>query len=434
MDNQLLIILNRKLDDLIAGGEKDAEVLRNALKEELQYYVLNFIYHHPVYSGWVMYGGSALRIYRDLDRMSVDLDFEINNPITDIFLNNLKIELENYFLSAYNFNSKFLLITPKNNRGFLLKFIIGDDLSVKHPSKQVHIKIDLNYFTALKIVYEKIPVSHNQLSFMINTYNMSALMASKIAAIILRGERGIGKEIYEEKGRDIYDLLWYMEQKIVPDLDYLKAKGIDISDLRTLFDKLTIKMSSVNNKNLENDLLPLFLDRGYIQDWIRNWLGRYFLLLNSYNIGNILALREVIIREDLTNDNFSFTFAYNTNEEKIFRIIYTISAYWIIFKDKEFDLSSDIRDEDYLDNYMDINNVCFAISTIGEKYKNKLLQYAAVFYKKNENYFKKTKNVVFGDKIITKVIRMDANEFNQKEQIVLNKSALISCELEDLLK
>ena len=41
---------------------------------------------------------------------------------------------------------------------------------------------------------------------------------------------------------------------------------------------------------------------------------------------------------------------------------------------------------------------------------------------------------MFGDNIITKIIRMTADNLNTKEQILLNKSALISCELDDLLK
>ena len=44
-----LTTLKRKLDDLAAYGDLDAETRRNALKEELQFYVLNFIYHHPEY-------------------------------------------------------------------------------------------------------------------------------------------------------------------------------------------------------------------------------------------------------------------------------------------------------------------------------------------------------------------------------------------------
>jgi len=66
--------------------------------------------------------------------------------------------------------------------------------------------------------------------------------------------------------------------------------------------------------------------------------------------------------------------------------------------------------------------------------EEKLKQYATLFYRKTEKYFKKTNGVMLGDAIITKVIRMTADNLNQKEQIVLNKSALLSCELDDLLK
>ena len=55
-------------------------------------------------------------------------------------------------------------------------------------------------------------------------------------------------------------------------------------------------------------------------------------------------------------------------------------------------------------------------------------------YQKTEKYFKKTNRIMLGDRIVTKVIRMTADNLNQKEQIVLNKSALLSCELDDLLK
>jgi len=65
---------------------------------------------------------------------------------------------------------------------------------------------------------------------------------------------------------------------------------------------------------------------------------------------------------------------------------------------------------------------------------NKLKQYTTLFYEKTEAYFKKTKRIMFGDSIITKVVRMTADNLNYKEQIVLTKSALLSCELDDLLK
>ena len=47
MSEQIIAILKRKIEDLAAYGELDAETRRNAIKEELQFYILNFIYHHP---------------------------------------------------------------------------------------------------------------------------------------------------------------------------------------------------------------------------------------------------------------------------------------------------------------------------------------------------------------------------------------------------
>ncbi len=226
MSEQILITLKRKLDDLAAYGELDIETRRNVLKEELQFYVLNFIYHHPEYSKWIMYGGSALRIIHGLNRMSVDLDFEISHAITKKFLEKLKNEIEKHFKNTYSIGTDFLTIKITTGRGLLLKFHIGEELSFGHPSKQVHIKIDLNNFVAPKTVQERRPINQDQFSFVVVTYNMSALMASKIAAIFLRGTRGVGETVYEEKGRDIYDLLWYMNKKVVPDFDYLMAKAL----------------------------------------------------------------------------------------------------------------------------------------------------------------------------------------------------------------
>src|SRR3990167_2625068 len=104
MNNQLLLSLKQKLDEIAPHGELDVETQRNVLKEELQYYVLNFIYHHPAYGKWIMYGGSALRICHKLNRMSVDLDFEINHECKDDFLESLKKETEAYFNEVYGFD------------------------------------------------------------------------------------------------------------------------------------------------------------------------------------------------------------------------------------------------------------------------------------------------------------------------------------------
>ena len=178
MSGQLSTILKRKLDDLAAYGGIDAETQRNTLKEELQFYVLDFIYHHPKYNTWIMYGGSALRIIHGLDRMSVDLDFEISNAVTGEFLEELSNEIKTHFTHTYSTTDDFLTIKITNERGVTLKFHVGEELSFGHTSKQVHVKIDLNYFVAPNTVTERRPINRGQLSFVIATYNMGSLMAS----------------------------------------------------------------------------------------------------------------------------------------------------------------------------------------------------------------------------------------------------------------
>ena len=374
-----------------------------------------------------MYGGSSLRIIHGLDRMSVDLDFEISHAITEKFLGELKKDVEDHFTNTYGAGADFLTVKITTGRGLILKFHVGEELSSGHPSKQVHVKIDLNHFVAPKTVTERRPINRDQLSFVIITYNMSSLMASKLAAIFLRGTRGVGEATYEEKGRDIYDLLWYMNKKVVPDFDYLIAKGIDAKDPRALFDKLTLQINKVNDENLKQDLGPLFVDKTYIQNWLKNWRESYLRLLDEYKIRTIKELESIGIHQDFRTDTFSFVYWYNTEDGGSVRIVYNLSEYWIIYGEGNLQVEVDKK----LEGKFDFRSNGASSRPTPE---DKLKQYATLFYQKTEKYFKKTNGVMLGDAIITKVIRMTADNLNQKEQIVLNKSALLSCELDDLLK
>lgn len=430
MSEQILkIVIGRLQEELSGYSIASPEIKQNKIKEILQYFVLNFIYHHPKYSDWIMYGGSALRIIHGLNRMSVDLDFEVSHPVTEKFLKELKKGIESYFIDIYGANDDFVKIKITNGRGLLLKFNIGKELDLGHPSNQVHVKIDLNHFLAPKTVTERVPVNRDQLSFVILTYNMSALMASKLAAIFRRGNRGVGKEIYEEKGRDIYDLLWYMGKKVIPDFDYLVAKDVDINDPKSLFDKITIKIlnNSKTDENLKNDLTPLFLDQTFIANWLRNWRESYLRLLDEYKIRTIKELERINIYQDFGSDNFSFIYLYRTEDSELVRITYVISDYWIEFKNGDLSIGIDKEIEDRIE---------FSANGWSSRPANqeKLKKYATLFNEKNKKYLKKTNYIVIGDAIVTKFIRITAENLNPKEQILLNKSALLSCDLDDLLK
>lgn len=414
MDNKIIIIIKEKIKEI--NKKYDAEILRNIAKEEIQYYILNFIYHHAEYSKWTMYGGSVLRICHGLDRMSVDLDFEIKDKCTEVFLNKIKNELEQYFLENYNLDDQILKIKIVNNRGLLLKFLIGSKLGIKHPSDQIHVKIDLNTFVSENTTIETIPIIYNQMSFVVKTYNMSNLMASKITAILSRGERIVGKDKFLEKGRDIYDLVWYMNNKITPDIDYINEKNVLVSDIKILFDKITTQVNKVSDRNLKQDLTPLFLDQNYINNWLLNWKDHYYKLLESYNIRNVLDLESILIKENIKSDDFLFSFVYNTKDDIKFKIEYNIT--WEVF------------------NLIKIDKKSFEVSDIVLKLikDKKYSIFATIFYNKNIEYFKKTNNYIIGNILKTKRIRITADNLNRRQEIVLNSKNLISCDLESLIK
>lgn len=427
MSEQILAMLKGKLDATSIPAGIGADTRRNILKEELQMYVLNFIYHHPLYSKWVMYGGSALRIIHGLDRMSVDLDFEVPHPVTGEFLEKLKKEIEEYFTRSYGARSDFLVVKITGKRGVTLKFSVGKEFGFDaHDSLRVHLKIDLNHFVAPNTVIDRRPINRNQLSFVIATYTMSTLMASKIAAIFLCGTRGVGDAKDAEKGRDIYDLLWYMDKKVAPDFEYLVAKGVEVRDLRSLFDKLTLQMNKVSDENLRQDLIPLFLNRNFIENWLSNWRESYLQYFREYKIRTIIGLDHIVIDQDFYTDNYTFIFFYRAEDNSMVRILYTISDYWITFT--EGDLPIDI-DESVASTIIPSSR-----RSPHPEPSDRLKKYATLFHRKTEEYFKKTNNVMLGDRIATKVIRMTAVNFNPRDQIVLTPLALLSCGLNDLLQ
>lgn len=434
MSEQITAILKKELDDLAIYGELSADVRQNKLKEVLQYYVLDFIYHHPAYSKWVLYGGSALRIIHGLDRMSVDLDFEMANEVNKNFLDKLETEIKEYFVDKYGATANFLTTKSISTRSLLLKFHIGDVLDFGHISKQVHVKIDLNHFVAPKTVTEHRPINRGQISLVVLTYNKGALMASKIAAILLREERGIGDRTYEYKGRDIYDLLWYMREKTVPDFDYLNAKlkekKREVPNIRTLFDTLTVDLLNYEKMDecLKADGLPhLFENPHQFDNWLNTWRDTYLRLLDSYKIRTVKGLEHAVIHNDIMHDTYSFIYWYKTEDNNSVRIVYTISDYWILFR--EGDLTIEIDKE--LEKKTKFSSTGW---TSRQAPKDKLMQYATLFYRKTENYFTKTNRVMVGNVIATKVIRMTSDNLNPKEQMLLNRSALESRELDDLLK
>ena len=239
---------------------------RNLLKEYLQILSLSFIYSQKKYQSLIFYGGSCLRHCFDLPRLSEDLDF------VDL---DKKINLEKLAKDLSLFFERFL-VKPKikiQKFRIYLKFPVLYHLKLarKPESEFVILKIEIfKEFDFCKgYTIEIVPVFKFGRSFLVRTLDLPSLMATKIRAILLRKwekRDKEGKVLAKVKGRDYFDLMWYLEKGIKPNLKCLGEK----MSLKELKETLLKEVDKIDEKSLIYDLEGLIEDKNFIKDIGKN--------------------------------------------------------------------------------------------------------------------------------------------------------------------
>ena len=240
---------------------------RNCLKEYLQDIVLYVIYSDSKFKKLIFYGGTCLRKIYGMNRLSEDLDFETPEKID---LDFLKETLINYFKQQKFEAPQAAIQKSENIRRVTLKFPVLFDLGLSpHPTENLHVKVEINEKITGKYATELTPYTKDRYSMLLKHYDLPTLMAGKIVACLERvfkkGETGI-----EIKGRDFYDLVWFMQKGIEPN----PQKLIDTNPeyrLPGVFSKLDEKVAAIKTKDLLVDLEPLFEDHAFIKDWCQNF-------------------------------------------------------------------------------------------------------------------------------------------------------------------
>lgn len=433
-------ILIEKLRSIVqerrSAGTRDIAII-NSLKEELQYVVLEFIYNNRSYSHLVMYGGTLLRIAYGLPRMSEDLDFQTDKKVDFKKLNE---DLITHFKSAYGID-----ITVKEKIERLtgtdcvyLNFPrILEEIGLKGTGLYtvLKIKLDVNEFThTSSFATEIVPITKGGYAFAIRTYSLATLMASKVAAVLLRTKRGIGDEIGDCKPRDIFDLMWYMAQKIIPNLEYLRAiherakKDMEARTLLDVFDTLRKRVGNLPDNLFVHDLAPFFYNPAEYDAWYGNWRQRFIMLLDSYKIyeikknGKEPELLEIHFAEDFSSDNRYFHFYFATENPPNGRVKFTciLTEYW--FKFSEFQISTGHRKKE-IENHIQ--------SAQGLKELD--YEYVGLFYSKIIDYIKRSNFVLLQHEVSTKIIRANADKLNVKKEILLDRRLLLKSKFEDLI-
>jgi len=200
------------------------EEQQNALQEIIQEVVLLGLARGDFFKEAAFYGGTALRIFYGLDRFSEDLDFTALDKKFPGFKKYQKnVEM---MLSAYGFEFIFTQKEKNFKTNIDSAFIKGNTsvnllkIGVKfnqHKDAVIKIKLEIDIAPALGFETEA-KLQNQPEPYYIQSLNLQSLMAGKLHAILFR-ERKINV-----KGRDWYDLAWYLNKKISYNYKYLSKK------------------------------------------------------------------------------------------------------------------------------------------------------------------------------------------------------------------
>lgn len=262
-------LLKEKLRPYASELEK-----RNILREYLQSLILKVLFEKNFFKELIFVGGTALRFIHSAKRFSEDLDFSSFSGIS-VFPGMLK-ELERE-LNSYNLAVNFKKKTEGNVRNAFINFPgILKKLGLSgHGSEAVSIKLEVD-FNQPEGGGTELHLLNKDFSFYVNSYDLPSLMAGKIHAVLFRKYA---------KGRDYYDLVWYLGKKVTPNLELLnnavyQTQRFKIPDIEIRWsDLLKSKIRDADFKKIEKDVLPFLEDKNEAlllrKDMILDILGRY---------------------------------------------------------------------------------------------------------------------------------------------------------------
>ncbi len=187
------------------NSETSPEKKLNLLREFLQIVALKAIYDNNGFASIAFLGGTALRIVHRIRRYSEDLDFsvyDLKKYNFDAILEGIQREFAYMGLNV-EMKKKSRVV----NSCFLNFTNVLQELKLsRHKDEKFAVKFEIDTNPPAGAVLES--VDHiKYFGFRMQVYDLASLMAGKINAVMSRRFA---------KGRDFYDLLWYLIEAIEP--------------------------------------------------------------------------------------------------------------------------------------------------------------------------------------------------------------------------
>ena len=208
-----------------------------ALREIVQEIALLGLWRSRFFERGAFYGGTALRILYGLDRFSEDLDFSLLRPSAEFDLSRYCHALEKE-IRAFGFEATVTGKTKSAQSTIQSAFLKADTLKyllVINSTESLTATIPRGQVLKIKIEVDTDPPSgfdtgtrfHLQpIPFSVRALSLPDMFAGKMHAVLCRGWKG------RVKGRDWYDLVWYVANHPQLHLKHLEQRMIQTGHLK----------------------------------------------------------------------------------------------------------------------------------------------------------------------------------------------------------
>ena len=254
------------------------EAAEQALREIMQEIALAGLQRSGFFEKAAFYGGTALRIFHGLQRFSEDLDFSLLEATPGFSLEPYLKGIETEFSAL----GVIVSIEEKNKtaktdvdsaflkpdtawKELIIKAILAQEQVKMRPSIKIKIEVDTSpppgFSTEEKLLLKPF-------SFYVKCFTLPDLFAGKMHALLFRKWKG------RVKGRDWFDMEWYIKKGIPLNLGHLLIRSQDSGGwkekLMTKEQFMTLlqnKIQSVSFNSIRNDIVRFIPDDKMIEIW-----------------------------------------------------------------------------------------------------------------------------------------------------------------------
>ena len=246
--------------------QKNAADERNAIHEVMQQIALAGLARGGFFEKAAFYGGTCLRLLHNMRRFSEDMDFSLLAP-------DLNFRFEDYFpavVEEFKLAGKDVEIKMKHKgqpsaieSAFLKESSDVFDIGFT-TEKRLKVKIEVDIDPPPKFSTEMKTVAR---TFWARAYTLPDLFAGKVSAALFR------KWKRRIKGRDWYDVAWYITKHVPLDLAHLVERAkecspeADVSTPEKVIAAFDARIDAIDFENARADVEPYVMDRTELDIW-----------------------------------------------------------------------------------------------------------------------------------------------------------------------